>query len=353
MDEPPYIVEFRFSRKTREELAGISRGLARILGVRRVDSIKPRMTIAGPFHTNDTDRLVSEVLDAAALHPAGIRFDGYGKFGHGVVFCNMVASNGFMELHNFIKKRLSRFCRCGGSYYSEYKPYSIIDVKDDGSGFDKVLNFMDGWVPPDRISLDLVILRHGRPTLRCPVKYQGVDKASRKVVCMDGTVHIASDTHFGHAKVIQYSDRPFRGVGEMNRVMVKRWNKAVRNDGTMLFLGDLSYRGAKWMNGGWLSRLNGKVSFLRGNHDNGLDSDVTLLEDPCILEYHGAKFLLTHVPYRPAWWDGWILHGHLHNGDLKRYPRINRESKTANVGVDLSNYAPTNLAKLSEEIFRK
>ena len=148
---------------------------------------------------------------------------------------------------------------------------------------------------------------------------------------LDGTAHVASDTHFGHENVVAYCRRPFRNASEMDAIMQKRWNDVVRKEDDVLFLGDLSYGNGRQTNYTWLSRLNGNVHFLRGNHDGGkirflpggrCGRTVHMLDDPCVLEYGGAKFLLTHVPYRPPWWDGWIMHGHVHNADQRRYPGL-------------------------------
>ena len=37
-------------------------------------------------------------------------------------------------------------------------------------------------------------------------------------------IWVTSDTHFGHAKVIEYCDRPFNDIHEMDRELIKRWN---------------------------------------------------------------------------------------------------------------------------------
>ena len=63
-----------------------------------------------------------------------------------------------------------------------------------------------------------------------------------------------------------------------------------------------------------------------------------------ILRYKNHKFLLVHDPDNlPIKWDGWIIHGHKHNNDMKNYPFINGEKKTINVGVELLNYKPIDL----------
>ena len=360
-DRAEYTVEFRFSKETTESLDDLAGRLARHLGVRCIGPVKLRMTVASSLHTNNISRLLDEVARSARAHSVGAKFDGFGTFRPGVMFCNMAVSDGFRDVQADIMDRIRLFCTFESTYYSEYKPHSLLDINNDGEKFYRALSFMECWTQPDKVSLDLVVTCNGRTRARHLMPFQGTNTSRPMVLRLDGTAHVASDTHFGHENAVAYCRRPFRNASEMDAVMQKRWNDAVRKEDDVLFLGDLSYGNDRQTNGLWLSRLNGNVYFLRGNHDGGkirlppagkCGGTVRMLDDPCVLEYRGSKFLLTHVPYRPPWWGGWIIHGHLHNGDLKRYPRINRDSKTVNVGVDLSGYAPTNLAKLAEEIFQ-
>ena len=311
-DQAEYVVEFKFSNEVKESLDDLMSRLARHLGVRRIGPVTPRMTVAGPLRTNDADRLVDEVARSANTNSAGARFDGFGTFRREVIFCNMVVSDGFRDLQADVRDRTRRFCTLGSKYYSECKPYSLLDVRDSGEKFDEALSFMEDWTQPDGISLDLAVSRDGKTCFRCRVPFQGVCASRPGVLRLAGTAYVASDTHFSHENVVAYCRRPFRNASEMDAVMQKRWNDAVRKEDDVLFLGDLSYGNGRQAGSTWLSRLNGNVHFLRGNHDGGCarlppagrhGGTVQMLDDPCVLEYGEAKFLLTHVPYRPTWWD--------------------------------------------------
>ena len=63
-----YVVEFGFSKEVQESLDGLAGRLARHLGVRRVGHVQPRMTVAGPLRTNESGRLVDEVVRSAHTH---------------------------------------------------------------------------------------------------------------------------------------------------------------------------------------------------------------------------------------------------------------------------------------------
>lgn len=66
-------------------------------------------------------------------------------------------------------------------------------------------------------------------------------------------------------------------------------------------------------------------------------------KDSELLEYQGYRFLLVHDPEDVSSFDGWIVHGHVHNNELEKYPFINGEGRTINVSVEVINYKPVSL----------
>jgi calcineurin-like phosphoesterase family protein len=76
-----------------------------------------------------------------------------------------------------------------------------------------------------------------------------------------------SDTHFGHANIIKYSQRPFKDVDEMNEMMIQEWNKLVKPEDEVYHNGDFAFmtydkfRVLSW-------RLNGRIYLQLGNHDS-------------------------------------------------------------------------------------
>jgi len=49
-----------------------------------------------------------------------------------------------------------------------------------------------------------------------------------------------SDTHFDDEFAIQYFNRPFKSVDEMNVVIVEKWNSVVTENDTVYHLGDFT-----------------------------------------------------------------------------------------------------------------
>jgi calcineurin-like phosphoesterase family protein len=155
------------------------------------------------------------------------------------------------------------------------------------------------------------------------------------------STYLIGDLHLDHANIINYCARPFlfSDVEEMNNVLIDNWNNTVRNN-PIYFLGDLSFGRGSRPAYYWLGKLKGDIHFIRGNHETGVKNS----KEYEILRYKNHKFLLVHDPDNlPIKWDGWIIHGHKHNNDMKNYPFINGEKKTINVGVELLNYKPIDL----------
>jgi calcineurin-like phosphoesterase family protein len=46
---------------------------------------------------------------------------------------------------------------------------------------------------------------------------------------------------FFHRNIIQYSNRPFESVEDMNEQMIQRWNKQVKKDDIVYHLGDFAF----------------------------------------------------------------------------------------------------------------
>jgi len=161
--------------------------------------------------------------------------------------------------------------------------------------------------------------------------------------CKDNkkSIYLIGDLHLDHANIINYCARPFlfSEVEEMNNVLVDNWNNTVKEN-TIFFLGDLSFGRGSRPAEYWLGKLKGDIHFIRGNHETGVKNS----KEYEILEYKNHKFLLVHDPDNlPIKWNGWIIHGHKHNNDMKNYPFINGEKKTINVGAELLNYKPIDL----------
>jgi len=150
---------------------------------------------------------------------------------------------------------------------------------------------------------------------------------------------LIGDLHIGHYEMISKTARPFdpKNPSEMDKVLTENWNLVVKPKDEVFFLGDLTYNKNPESVEGLLTKLNGKIVFIRGNHD----ISVKDAENSVKYSYNGYNFLMIHSPgHAPEDYDGWIIHGHTHNSRMCEYPFINFKSRTINVSCEVISYRP-------------
>lgn len=152
-----------------------------------------------------------------------------------------------------------------------------------------------------------------------------------------------SDTHFGHANVIKYSNRPYADTNEMDEALISNWNAKVKPHDNVFHTGDVFFcskqRGIEI-----LERLNGKITLIMGNHDRRIRRDESFKSKFAnVVDYHELNInkqiiVMSHYPmltWRNSGYGSWMLHGHSHGS--MRYPF---NGKIHDIGVDPNNYAP-------------
>ena len=154
--------------------------------------------------------------------------------------------------------------------------------------------------------------------------------------------YIISDTHHGHANIIEYCDRPFESCEAMDEQMVSRWNEVVDEGDIVYHLGDVAIDSA--IADRVLQRLDGQIVVVSGNHDAFSENSVVPVVDSLTLRHGRYQFLCSHRP-QPDF-SGWQIHGHIHNNDVGQYPFIHQNRQTVNVSVELIGYKPLQLDEL-------
>ncbi|MDD1705777.1 MAG: 2'-5' RNA ligase family protein [Methanoregulaceae archaeon] len=154
---------------------------------------------------------------------------------------------------------------------------------------------------------------------------------------------VISDLHLGHRNIIQYCRRPFSSSDEMDEVLIRNWNHRIAPSDEVFYLGDLCHGKCAKPASAYLSRLNGLIQVISGNHDEEIPGAVPSLR----LQYGTTDFFFIHDPVgAPDGFPGWIVHGHLHNNDIVRYPFINAGTRSINVSAELLDYIPVSLQEL-------
>lgn len=181
---------------------------------------------------------------------------------------------------------------------------------------------------------------------------------------------LTSDTHYWHKNILQFCDRPWKTVEEMNEGLVENFNSMVTQHDTTFFLGDIFFCNQATARE-ILTRLNGTKILIRGNHDMS-PSQMYRIGFDCVLESARIRvgkshIMLSHYPYKRKPWnhlwrrltdskyrhklnfkkledDGlWLCHGHTHSREQVR-------GRMIHVGVDAWNYKPVPITKISEII---
>ena len=132
-------------------------------------------------------------------------------------------------------------------------------------------------------------------------------------------IYLIADTHFGEKAILQYENRPFSSVEEMDEEMIRRWNEVVGEEDLVYHLGDFSERGREKS---YLERLKGRVILIRGNHDvltnreyreMGFEEvyDMPVIKDEFWILSHKPIYVNQNMPYAN-------LFGHVHASPIYR-----------------------------------
>jgi calcineurin-like phosphoesterase family protein len=178
-------------------------------------------------------------------------------------------------------------------------------------------------------------------------------------------IWFTSDTHFGHARIAEFCPTRVNEFGmadtsdipTMNEAMVEQWNSQVAPEDTVVHLGDLAM-GQIDNSLSYVSRLNGQIYLVSGNHDRVHPSYSRTPEKRArwhetytaagihkiMLSWHwdfdGIPVVMSHFPYtgdhdendrypewRPEDHGQVLVHGHVHD-----MWQIN--GRQVNVGMD-------------------
>jgi calcineurin-like phosphoesterase family protein len=167
---------------------------------------------------------------------------------------------------------------------------------------------------------------------------------------------LTSDLHFGHANIIEYTDRPFSSLEVMHDRLVGAWNDTVDYGDEVWVLGDVCM-GNLSRSLRLVERLAGVKHLLAGNHDKVFrrhsDQHAAWEERYLAAGFSTISYGLTnidlgagitvaacHFPYRgdshaedryaeqrPVDTGSFLLHGHVHG-------RWRQRGRMIDVGVD-------------------
>ncbi|MFH1638207.1 MAG: 2'-5' RNA ligase family protein [Candidatus Woesearchaeota archaeon] len=390
-----YLIEFRFHGKAKYEIKRLVYDINRRfrLGYKRAI---PHITLAGPLYTNDEKRLIGDFNRLCTKSPLmNFEIDGFSAFENSeAIYLDVKPSKELEEFRWNLSQTLKPYCRLRSfDYKKKFAFHATIAMKLSKEKFYSIrdyinrkanLNFKHVMVRATLLKGGLILREYDfllrRPLVRKLAKDKRVysqtldllkghfenkfnpnEFREERIKIEDKSVvdkikslfrkpktFITSDLHLDHTNIIKYCKRPFLNKEDMNKTLVNNWNNIISNKDTVYFLGDLAYgRGSKNTNY-WLKQLNGKIIFIKGNHDK---SDRIKFHETYVLEYGGYKFFLSHEPEQvPKDWDGWAICGHHHNHKLEEYPFINKKNKIINVSTELTKFRPVDMDELIKKI---
>lgn len=173
---------------------------------------------------------------------------------------------------------------------------------------------------------------------------------------------ITSDHHFDHERIITLCNRPFANKDEMTEVMVQKWNERVKPVDHVYHLGDFILSKDEDFIRKLLSRLNGMITLIAGNHDH--DPALRIIKEKFqvvsmkTLKVDGfPNITLCHYPmisWDKSHFGTWQLYGH-HHGNEKGYgddPGILpiRKNQQMDCGVDTNNFYPYSLDEIKTKL---
>lgn len=174
-------------------------------------------------------------------------------------------------------------------------------------------------------------------------------------------IFVTSDNHFYHDSIIDFENRPFSSVEDMNEKMIKAWNETVSDSDLVYILGDLSL-GSPTKTNELLRQLNGKKILIVGNHDMYLESkkfdkSLFLDIDYCKkIKFENYNFYLCHYPFASNDTHAYQLYGHLHSNSIDSIHYCDTSllpKNSYNVGADVNNFRPINIKQILEKLQNK
>lgn len=162
---------------------------------------------------------------------------------------------------------------------------------------------------------------------------------------------IITDTHFGHAKLVNEGHRP---VGFEEKIFKSIMDNYEAND-VLIHFGDISFdKDAEWHDR--LKEIFCLRWLIKGNHDKHSSSWYIshgwhFVGDEITLTLYGYKILLSHIPKKDSGYDI-NIHGHFHDTDHRKHePQIAAilNDKHVLLALEFNNYQVWNLRSVVEK----
>jgi calcineurin-like phosphoesterase family protein len=174
-----------------------------------------------------------------------------------------------------------------------------------------------------------------------------------------GKIWFTSDLHFGHDKDFTYTPRGFNSVQEHDKTILNNFNSVVAKEDDVYILGDLMLGPNPEASLSYISKLNGHIHLIIGNHDtiNKIQKyqefcGINYIDYATMIKYKKYSFYLSHYPTLCANYDDykkiWNLHGHTHSQE-----KFSEFAQCYNVALDAHNCFPVEIEDIIADIREK
>lgn len=157
------------------------------------------------------------------------------------------------------------------------------------------------------------------------------------------------DTHFGHSDVINFENRPFVDINDMDKSLINNWNTVVSDEDRIFMIGDFSFYAKEKTKEICLS-LKGHKILIKGNHDTNSEELYrecgfeSVYSYPIILNEfwiisHEPLYLNKNMPYAN-------IYGHVHANEIYK----DASSHSFCACVERINYTPMNWQEIKKKM---
>lgn len=167
-----------------------------------------------------------------------------------------------------------------------------------------------------------------------------------------GKTFFIADTHFGHKSIIDYENRPFKNISDMDNILISNWNNTVSEDDTVFLLGDFSAYSQEETKK-ICNMLNGHKFLIMGNHDTESEkyyydcgfenvSRYPIIYENFWILSHEPMYININMPYAN-------IFGHVHSNPI--YKDFSERSYC--VSAERTGYIPVDFQRIKEIIERE
>lgn len=156
-------------------------------------------------------------------------------------------------------------------------------------------------------------------------------------------IYFIADTHFDDKNILNYENRPFSSVIDMNQKLIENWNKVVSDSDEIYVVGDFG-------NTKYLKDLKGIKYLIKGNHDTEDNNyyrkagfkevyDKPVLLNNFWILSHEPLYVCENMPYAN-------IFGHVHNSPIYK----DYSSHHFCVTVERTDYSPISFDKVKRKV---